>query len=112
MKHKKTGGRKAGTPNKTTAIAANMKALAGKSAPESIKVLVAIMHDTNTPAAARVSAAREILDRAAGKVPQALTDAEGGPLVQKEVHHHFHTDEAPQPQPEAQVTQPAAGTLH
>ena len=99
-------GRRAGTPNKHTAT---VKALAGKSAPESIKVLVAIMRDTKAPAAARVGAAKEILDRTVGKAPQAMTDSEGGPLVQKPVTHHFHYDA---PQPGAQVIQHDAGTLH
>lgn len=70
---RKTGGRVKGTPNKATR---DIKALAGKHTPEALKTLVSIMQGSESDAA-RVAAAKEILDRAYGKAPQALT-GEGG----------------------------------
>lgn len=63
----RTGGRKAGTPNKVTA---DVRALAGKYGPKALETLAKIMGNEKAPPAARVSAAREILDRAYGKAPQ------------------------------------------
>lgn len=63
------GGRKAGTPNKVTA---DVRALAGKYGEKALKTLATIMGDSKEPAAARVSAAKEILDRAYGKAPQPI----------------------------------------
>jgi hypothetical protein len=78
-KGRKTGGRQAGTPNKSTAEA---QAAAQEHSPAALGTLVGIMQDGEAPAAARVSAAREILDRAHGKPPQALQvgDPDGQPL--------------------------------
>lgn len=64
------GGRKAGTPNKVTA---DVRAAAQKYGPKALKVLAKIMECDKQPAAARVSAAKEILDRAYGKSPQPVT---------------------------------------
>lgn len=61
------GGRKPGTPNKVTA---DVRALAGKFGPKALNTLAKIMECKKEPAAARVSAAKEILDRAYGKSPQ------------------------------------------
>ena len=72
------GGRKPGVRNKVTA---DVKAAAVKYMPEAVKTLAGIMTDPEAPAAARVAAAKEILDRAAGKAPQAITDADGGRLT-------------------------------
>lgn len=63
----RTGGRKAGTPNKVTA---DVRAMAQKYGPKALKVLGEIMGGTAQPAAARVAAAKELLDRAYGKAPQ------------------------------------------
>lgn len=63
-------GRKPGTPNKITA---EVKALAGDYAPEALEILASIARDKNSSDAARVAAAREILDRACGKPSQAVT---------------------------------------
>jgi hypothetical protein len=63
----RTGCRKKGTPNKATA---DVKALAQDYTLEAIRVLAAIMSSKSEPAAARVSAANALLDRAHGKVPQ------------------------------------------
>ena len=61
------GGRKAGTPNKVTA---DVRALAQKYGPKALNTLAKIMDGSEQPAAARVSAAKELLDRAYGKAPQ------------------------------------------
>jgi hypothetical protein len=66
---KRTGGRRKGSRNKATA---DVKALAQEYTPEAIGTLAAIMNDTDEPAAARVSAANALLDRAHGKVPQGI----------------------------------------
>ena len=57
-------GRKAGVPNRSTA---HMRELSGKHAGEAIATLVDIMTDTSNPAAARVSASKEIIERGYGK---------------------------------------------
>lgn len=64
------GGRKRGTPNKVTA---DVRALAQRYGADALEVLASIMSDEGEPAAARVSAAKEILDRAYGKSPQPVT---------------------------------------
>lgn len=63
------GGRVKGVPNKLTA---DVKALAGKYTDEAMKELgrLAVEAESET---ARVSAIKEILDRAYGKAPQAVT---------------------------------------
>ncbi|UAB76974.1 hypothetical protein INR77_08950 [Erythrobacter sp. SCSIO 43205] len=70
----KTGGRKKGTPNKATA---EVKAAAAKYSPSALKTLAEIMADVEQPAAARVSAANSLLDRAHGKPAQAITGGNG-----------------------------------
>lgn len=65
----RTGGRKPGTPNKVTA---DVRALAGKFGPKALNTLAKIMESEKQPAAARVSAAKELLDRAYGKAPQPI----------------------------------------
>lgn len=59
----KTGGRKAGTPNKTTA---DMRALAMTHAADAITTIVTLMQ-TSPNDAVRLQAARELLDRCCGK---------------------------------------------
>lgn len=76
-KGEKTGGRQAGTPNKANA---ELREFAGRYTIEAVKGLHAIARDKKVPAAARVGAWREILDRAVGKAPQALTDQDGNRL--------------------------------
>ena len=70
------GGRKKGTPNKATA---DVKALAQQYAPDAIKELARIAAKGESEAA-RVSAIKELLDRAYGKSPQAVTGEDGGPI--------------------------------
>lgn len=57
-------GRKAGIPNKATAF---IRSLAGEHAEKAIQILVELMEATDTPAAARVSAAKELIERGFGR---------------------------------------------
>ena len=68
----KTGGRKAGTPNKATA---DVKAVAGSYTTAALETLAEIMQDDTAPHSARVSAANALLDRAVGKPRQELEPA-------------------------------------
>jgi hypothetical protein len=71
-------GRRKGTPNKATA---DIKAQAQKYTPDALKTLHAIMRDSESDAA-RVSAAKELLDRGYGKSPQPQTGEGGeGPIT-------------------------------
>ena len=67
------GGRQKGTRNKATA---DIMAMAGKHTPEALKTLVSVMQSSDSDAA-RVTAAKELLDRGHGKSPQPQT-GEGG----------------------------------
>lgn len=67
-KRAKTGGRQRGSLNKTTR---DIKALAGKHTPEALNTLVSVMQASESDAA-RVSAAKELLDRAHGRPAQAI----------------------------------------
>ncbi len=76
------GGRKKGTPNKVTA---EVSTIARKYGPKAVDKLAELAGLTRKKAAeseqARVAALKEILDRAYGKAPQALTGADGeGPI--------------------------------
>lgn len=84
MKGKKTGGRHAGTPNKATV---DVKAAAQVYTREAVERLAFWMRSDNAPAS--VSASHGLLDRAHGKAPQALTGADGSPLIPaKVIHEH------------------------
>ncbi|WP_299109678.1 hypothetical protein [uncultured Bradyrhizobium sp.] len=61
-------GRPKGALNKYTR---DIKALAGKHTPEALKTLVSVMQASDSDAA-RVSASKELLDRAYGRAPQAI----------------------------------------
>jgi hypothetical protein len=74
---RKTGGRVKGVPNKATR---DIKALAQKHTPEALKTLASIMKASESDAA-RVAAAKELLDRGYGKAPQAHTGEGGGPVA-------------------------------
>ncbi|MEW9624687.1 hypothetical protein [Rhodanobacter geophilus] len=66
---KKTGGRKAGTPNK---VMTDVRAVAQGYGCDAIEALAAIMHDATAPPAARVAAANALLDRGYGKARQTI----------------------------------------
>jgi len=68
-KRPKTGGRVAGTPNKATA---EVKRAAQAYTEQALRTLGAILSNEDMPAAARVAACREILDRGHGKPMQAV----------------------------------------
>lgn len=71
------GGRKKGTPNKATA---SIKELARQYTTEALEALVGVLRDSETDAA-KVSAAKEILDRGYGKATTVVAgDDEGGPI--------------------------------
>lgn len=71
------GGRAKGTPNKATA---SIKELAREYTEEALEALVAVLR-TET-GAAKVSAAKEILDRGYGKASTVLTgDEDGNPIA-------------------------------
>jgi hypothetical protein len=74
----KTGGRKAGTPNKATG---EIRALAQEYTEAAVRVLAEIMVSKDAPPAARVSAASALLDRGHGKPPQSITGANDTPLI-------------------------------
>ena len=72
------GGRKKGVPNKATA---EIKSFAQKYGEEAINGLVKIMRSSESDQA-KVSAAREILDRAYGKASQPLSGDAENPVQQ------------------------------
>jgi hypothetical protein len=59
---------------------ATLRELAAQHTPEAIRTLVEMMQDQATPAAARVSAIRELLDRAHGKPAQTIVGDEERPI--------------------------------
>jgi len=63
-KRAKTGGRKAGTPNKVTH---EVRSLAQQHGADAIGTLAEIMADPSRSENARIAAARELLDRGFGK---------------------------------------------
>lgn len=71
-------GRPKGALNKSTK---EIKALAQKHTPAALKTLVSVMEASDSDAA-RVSAAKELLDRGHGKSPQPQTGEGGtGPIA-------------------------------
>src|SRR5687767_9307725 len=81
------GGRRAGVPNKATA---EVKELARQYTGNALSTLADIMGDEDQPAAARVSAANTLLDRAYGKPTQPIGGDEASPIR----HVHELSDEA------------------
>lgn len=64
MNRRKTGGRTLGTLNRVTR---EIKELASPYGAEALGTLVEVMRSNGSPPAARIAAAREVLDRAYGK---------------------------------------------
>jgi hypothetical protein len=81
-KRPKTGGRVKGVRNKVTA---KIKDLAQPYGAEALDILATIMRNAEASENARVSAAKELLDRAFGKAPQAHAGDEDGPPI-RHVH--------------------------
>ena len=75
----KYGGRTKGTLNKATA---DVRVLASVYSDDAIQTLATIMKHGETETG-RIAAAREILDRAYGRAPQAVTGADGKALFPK-----------------------------
>ena len=75
----KTGGRTAGTPNKSTA---EIRELAGQYAPTALAELARLGTHANSEQA-RVSACKEILDRAYGKSTQIMERNDH--IIEKEI---------------------------
>lgn len=71
-------GRPKGRPNKVTA---EIKDLARAYVPDIMPALLKVAIEGESEAA-RVSAIKEILDRAYGKAPQAITGEDGGAIKQ------------------------------
>lgn len=78
---------KSGNPGGRPKEDANLKELARARTVDALKTLVDVMGSTDSPPAARVSAACAILDRGYGKPTQSteLTGKDGGPIEQKDV---------------------------
>jgi hypothetical protein len=76
----KSGGRQKGTLNRSTA---DIKALAQVYGSDAVETLAEIMKDEGQPPAARVAAAKELIDRGYGKAmqPTELSGAGGTPLA-------------------------------
>lgn len=71
-------GRKKGVPNKATA---SIRDLAREYTADALNALTGVLADKTEPAAARVAAAKEILDRGYGKASTVLQgDEDGGPV--------------------------------
>jgi hypothetical protein len=76
---RKSTGRPKGVLNKATAT---IKSLAEPYSAEAIETYVGIMRDTQAPHAARIAAARELIDRGHGKAKESLElTAQMRPLV-------------------------------
>jgi phage gp46-like protein len=75
-------GRPKGSLNKATA---DVKKLAQKYTDDALKTLKEIMQDKKAPCAARVSASKELLDRAYGRPAQIVSDPDGDKLFPDEI---------------------------
>ena len=72
------GGRVKGTPNKATA---SVKEIARQYTEKAFAALVGVLDGEESPPAAKVAAAKEILDRGYGKATTVLAgDEEGGAI--------------------------------
>ena len=76
----KTGGRVAGTPNKSTA---EVRELAGQYGPTALAELARLATNADSEQA-RVSACKEILDRAYGKSTQTINRTDSVGVVEDE----------------------------
>src|SRR5689334_4191692 len=73
----KTGGRRAGTPNRSTRL---IRELAQQYTAEALERLADLMRHAESEAA-RVAAIKELLDRAHGRPTQPLSGEDGGPIA-------------------------------
>lgn len=78
---------------------AQIRSLARSHGPKAIKVLSGIMNQQTAPEAARVAAARELLDRGIGKATQIISgDPDGDPIrtvtrIERVIVEASHGDE-------------------
>ncbi len=79
----KTGGRVAGTPNKSTA---EIRELAGQYGPAALAELARLATNADSEQA-RVSACKEILDRAYGKSTQTINRTDNVGVIEDEVNY-------------------------
>ena len=86
----KSGGRVAGTPNKTTLEG---RQIALGFAAEALQALVDVLRDQEAPHAARISAATAVLDRAFGKPRQEIEQVGDAQPLQIMIKH-FSADAA------------------
>lgn len=77
-------GRKLGVVTEATKAKrraeATLKEMAAQHTPEALQTLVDLMKDEGVPAAARVAAVKEILDRAHGKATQTIAGDPENPI--------------------------------
>lgn len=69
-----------GNPGGRAKVDGDLRELARAKSPKMLNVLVKIALDEQKAASARVTAASAVLDRAYGKPPQTLGDADGNPI--------------------------------
>lgn len=88
----KTGGRTKGTPNRATH---DIKEAARIHGPRALEVLSSLM-ETAGNEAARIAAAKEILDRAYGKATQPIANEEGKAfllqMIERKIVHADNRD--------------------
>jgi type IV pilus biogenesis protein CpaD/CtpE len=93
----KTGGRKTGTPNKTTS---EVRAIAKAHAGDAIELIVSLMNNSENDAI-KLQAAKELLDRCYGKtvdhaqmvryeVSAAVMERDKGKTFDQIMHESFH----------------------
>jgi len=73
-----------GNPVGRISVLGPLRDMARNYTTEALETILGIMLDVEAPQAARLKAADMVLDRAYGKVPQAITDADGGSLTMGE----------------------------
>lgn len=70
-----------GNPSGRPRVVATLRDLARAHTADALNTLVSIMNGSEQPPAARVAAAKELLDRGYGKAAQPVDgDGEGGPI--------------------------------
>src|SRR3954447_26264846 len=102
---RKTGGRHAGTPNRSTA---EIKEIAQQYGPAAVAVLAQLSglvkgYPSAESETARIAAVRELLDRGYGKATQPIAGDVGSAPLQVD----FRWADPPQPQPEPEAAEAA-----
>ena len=76
------GGRIKGVPNKATA---SIREIAREYSDEAFEALVSVVRDAQAPHAAKIGAAKEILDRAYGKSTQPIAGDDEAPPIRHSI---------------------------